>query len=71
MKVVPDGKMSREIPVDFSVPQGTVLSTLLFLCHMHDLPTSVKSLKSVCLQTIAYYIGQYMHLMTILCSRMI
>ena len=43
MKVVVDGKMSREIPVDYGVPQGTVLCPLLFLCHINDLPTSVKS----------------------------
>ena len=39
MKVVLDGKMSREIPVDSGVPQ----SPLLFLCHINDLPTSIKS----------------------------
>ena len=43
MKVALDGKMSREIPVDSGVPQDTVLGPLLFLCHINDFPTSVKS----------------------------
>ena len=43
MKVVLGSKMSREIPVDSGVTQGTVLGPLHFLCHVNDLPTSVKS----------------------------
>ena len=43
LKFVLDGKMSREIPVDSGVPQDTVLGPLVFLCHINDLPTSVKS----------------------------
>ena len=43
IKVVLDGKMSREIPVDSGVPQSTALGPLLFLCHINDLPTSVIS----------------------------
>ena len=43
MKVVVDGEFSEEATVDSGVPQGTVLGPLLFLCHINDLPDSVKS----------------------------
>jgi hypothetical protein len=34
---------SEEATVDSRVPQGTVLCPLLFLCHIIDLPDSVRS----------------------------
>jgi hypothetical protein len=34
---------SDEATVDSGIPQGTVLGPILFLCHINDLPNSVKS----------------------------
>ena len=47
MRVVIDGQLSSEASVDSGVPQDTVLSPLLFLCNINDLPIAVWS--QVCL----------------------
>ena len=43
MRVVIDDEESEAVSVDSGVPQGTVLGTLLYLCHINDLPDTVKS----------------------------
>ena len=43
MRVVIGDEESEAVPVDSRVPQGIMLGTLLFICHINDLPDIVKS----------------------------
>ena len=43
MRVVVEGEQSEVVPVEPGVPQGTLLGSLMYICHINDLPDTVKS----------------------------
>ena len=46
--VVVDGISSSPVDVDSGVPQGTILSPILFLLHINNLPSIVSSKVTLC-----------------------
>jgi len=48
MKVVTEGEESHKVPVDSSVPLGTVLGPVLYLCHINDLPKDAVTSMPLC-----------------------